>query len=249
MKNRIKSLLIGGCLVIGMSSLQAQEKQIAVSSFDNVVISPHIEVTFVEGNREMVTIEDSDVPLEKINVKVDGKTLKLYLDGAKDYTKSKKVKTDEYKGRQQLYHGTKVTATVSYKHLNKLIVKGEEMIRLNSPLQQNDFDLTVYGESDVLVKSADLDNLKVVMYGESYLKFDEGEVDFQKYKTFGESEVNALNLSTRSAKVTAFGESELMLNVSERLKVTSYGESEINYKGSPSIDKGVVLGENSISKL
>ena len=161
----------------------------------------------------------------------------------------RKLQMDGYKGRQQLYDGTKVTATISYKHLKKLTVKGEEIIRLNSPLQQNDFDLTIYGESEVFVKTANLENLKVVMYGESYLKIDEGEVDFQKYKAYGESEVNALGLSNRSAKVTAYGESEFMLNVSERLKVTSYGESEINYRGNPSIDKGVVLGENSISKI
>lgn len=232
-----------------MSSLLAQEKEVAVGTFDNVVISPHIEVTFVEGNREMVTIEDSDVPLEKINIKVDGNTLKLFLEGAKDYTKSKKVKDDGYKGRQQLYQGTKVTATISYKHLKKLVIKGEEIIRLNNPLKQSDFDLTIYGETEVFVKSAELENLKVVMYGDSYLKFEEGQVDFQKYKTYGESEVNALGLTSKSAKVTSFGESELMLNVSERLKVTTYGESEINYKGNPSIDKGVVLGENSISKI
>ena len=227
----------------------AQEKEVKVEAFDNVIISPHIEATFVEGDREMVTIEDADVPLEKINIKVEGKTLRIYLDGAKSYTKSKKVKYDGYKGKQQLYQGTQVVATISYKHLKNLSVRGEETIRLESPIEQNDFDLTICGETDVLIKSATLDNLKVVMYGESYLKIESGEANFQKYKAFGESEVNALGLANKSAKVTAYGESEFMLNVSERLKVTSYGESEINYKGNPSIDKGIVLGENSIRKI
>ena len=249
MKNTITKLLPIICCLFAASFLQAQEKEIRVDSFDDVIISPHIEATFIEGDREMVIIEDSNVPLEKLNVKVEGNTLKIYLDGAKTYTKSKKVKHDDYKGRYDLYEGTMITATITYKHLKKLEVRGEERIRLESPLDQSSLDLTLYGESDVLVKSVKLDNLKVVMYGESYLKLAEGEVDYQKLKAYGESEVNALGISNRSAKITAYGESEFMLNVSERMKVTSYGESEINYKGNPSIDKGIVLGENSISKM
>ena len=235
--------------MLGLNQLDAQEKEYKVASFDNVALSPHIEANFVEGDRELVIVEDSNVPLEKLNVTVEGNTLKIYLDGAKNYTKSKKVKYDDYKGRHQLYEGTQVTLTVSYKHLKKLVVKGEEKIRLESPLDQNELDLTLYGESDVLIKSAVLENLKVVMYGESYLKIEGGESAYQKYKAFGESEVNTLGMSNKSAKITAYGESEFRVSVSERLKVTSYGESEINYKGNPSIDKGVVLGENSIRKI
>ena len=249
MKKIFRHILGAGCLFAGVSVLVAQKQEIKVASFDNVTVSPHIEATFVEGDREMVTILDSDVPLEKINVKVEGKTLRIYLDGAKEYTKSKKVKQDGYNERHQLYEGTQVTARISYKHLKKLSVRGEEDIRLESTLQQSDFELTVYGESDVIVNSAEIDNMKVVMYGESYLRIKEGEIGYQKYKCFGQSEVDALGVSNRTAKVTTYGESEIRISVSDRLKVTSYGESEVNYRGNPSIDKGVVLGENSIHKL
>ena len=249
MKKILRHTLLTGFLLSGVSVLLAQKQEIKVASFDNVVISPHIEATFVEGDRELVTIVDSDVPLDKLNVIVEGKTLKIYLDGAKDYTKSKKVKHDGYKERHQLYDGTQVTATISYKHLKKLSVRGEEDIRIESTLQQSDFELTVYGESDVIVNSVEIDNMKVVMYGESYLRIKEGEIGYQKYKCFGQSEVDALGVSNRTAKITSYGESEIRISVSDRLKVTSYGESEVNYRGNPSIDKGVVLGENSIHKI
>ena len=249
MKKLIQSILFSTTFLLSLSTLIAQEKEIKVDSFDDVIISPHIEATLVEGDREMVVIEDADVPLDKLNVVVDGNTLKIYLDGAKTYTKSKKVKYDDYKGRYQLYDGTMITATITYKHLKSLQVRGDEDIRLVSPIDQKSLDLTLYGESEVHIGSVKLDNLKVVMYGESYLKLAEGEVGYQKYKAFGESEVHALGISNRSAKITAYGESEFMLNVSDRIKVTSYGESEINYRGNPTIDKGVVLGENSISRM
>jgi len=249
MKNTFYSILFLMTFVLGIGSLTAQKEEVKVASFDNVVISPHIEAVFVEGDREMVTIENIDVPKEKLNIKVDGNTLKIYLDGAKSYTKSKKVKYDDYKGRQQLYQGTQVSVRISYKHLKKLSVRGEEEIRLESPLDQSSLDLALYGESDLLIKSAMLENLNVVIYGESVLKIEKGESVYQKYKAYGESEVNTLGMNNKSAKITAYGESEFNLSVSERLKVTTYGESEINYRGNPSIDKGVVLGENSIRKI
>ena len=249
MKTITQSLLLGLTLLIGATTLTAQEKEYKVDSFDDVIISPHIEAKFVEGSQESVVIEDSDVPLDKLNVVVEGNTLKIYLDGAKTYTKSKKVKHDDYKGRYQLYDGTMITATITYKHLKSLQVRGDEEIRLESPIDQKGLELTLYGESDLLVKSVNLESLKAVLYGESYLKFTEGEIAYQKYKAYGESEVNALGISNERAKITAYGESEFMLNVSDRIKVTSYGESEINYRGNPTIDKGVVLGENTIRRM
>ena len=249
MKKLIQSILLSTTFLLSLLTLTAQEKEIKVDSFDDVIISPHIEATFVEGDREMVIIEDSNVPLDKLNVIVEGNTLKIYLDGAKTYTKSKKVKYDDYKGRHQLYDGTMITAKITYKHLKSLQVRGEEEIRLESPIDQKSLDLTLYGESEVHIGTVNLDNLKVVMYGESYLKLAKGEVNYQKYKAFGESEVHALGITNKSAKITAYGESEFMLNVSDRIKVTSYGESEINYRGNPSIEKGVVLGENTIRRM
>ena len=249
MKKLIQLVLLSTTFLVSLFTLTAQEKEIKVDSFDDVIISPHIEATLVEGDREMVIIEDSDVPMDKLNVVVEGNTLKIYLDGAKTYTKSKKVKYEDYKGRHQLYDGTMITATITYKHLKSLQVRGDENIRLESPIDQKSLDLTLYGESEVYIGSVNLENLKVVMYGESYLKLAEGEVGYQKYKAFGESEVHALGITNKSAKITAYGESEFMLNVSDRIKVTSYGESEINYRGNPRIDKGVVLGENSISRM
>ncbi len=249
MNTILKSVLFSATTIFFLTSVSAQQKEVKVASFDNVIISPHIEATFIEGDREIVSIDDADVDLEKLNIKVDGNTLKIYLDGAKTYTKSKKVKYDDSKERHDLYSGTQVSLTITYKHLKNLSVRGEEDFRLESPIDQSSLALSLYGESDVRIKSAVVEDLKVVIYGESYLKIDAGKSYYQKYKAYGESEVNTLGMNNKTAKITAFGESEFRVSVSDRLKVTSYGEAEINYKGDPSIDKGVVLGENSIRKI
>ena len=246
---KIQSILLTVCALFSFTFIHAQQKEVKVASFNKAIISPHIEVTFVEGDQELVVIEDTNVPFDKINIDVNGQTLKVYLEGAKTYTKSKKVRYNDSKEWQDLYYGTQVTMTVIYRNLERLEIRGEEYAQMASPLRQSDFELALYGESDVVIESAELERLNVVMYGESTLKIEEGSVAFQKYKAFGESEVDALGLDNKSAKITAFGESEFRINVSDRLKVTSYGESEVHYTGNPSVDKGVVLGENRIKKI
>ncbi|MEP6467781.1 MAG: DUF2807 domain-containing protein, partial [Parafilimonas sp.] len=106
-----------------------------VNHFNKVIISPHIQVTFVEGNEESVTIENSTVDKGKINIEVNGNTLRIYLDGAKEITKNKKVNDNGYEEKRSIYNGTVVTAIVTYKILNDLSVRGEETIVCESLLK------------------------------------------------------------------------------------------------------------------
>ena len=77
-----------------------------VAAFEKVIVSPHIEVILVAGNEESVTIENAKVADDKINIEVVGKTLRLYLDGAKTVTKSEKANTEHWKGKRSIYEGT-----------------------------------------------------------------------------------------------------------------------------------------------
>src|SRR5215211_7086722 len=142
----------------------------AVDHFDKVIISPHIEVTFVEGNEESVTIEKSTVDKEKINIEVNNKTLRVYLDGAKELTKNKKVHEDGYERKQSIYKGTVVTAIVTYKTMNDLSVRGEETQVCKSLLQGDKFRLKIYGESHVILAQVNLGELHTTIYGESILE-------------------------------------------------------------------------------
>lgn len=229
--------------------LQAQSKSIPVEHFDKVIISPHIEVKLVEGNEESVLIENARLSEDKINIEVEGKTLRVYLDGAKMVTKSEKVENGEWKGKKSIYNGTMATATITYKNLDVLSVRGEEIITCKSAIKQDDFKLRIYGESKVYFDSVSVDKLTVSIYGESYLEVKDGSVDHQVYRAYGESEVNTMEMGNASTKITAYGESNFRVNVSDRLKVTCYGEASINYKGDASVDKGIVIGEASIRKI
>ena len=53
--------------ILGANQLVAQEKVVPVASFEKVIISPHIQVTFKQGDTESVTIENAKVSSDKIN--------------------------------------------------------------------------------------------------------------------------------------------------------------------------------------
>lgn len=235
--------------LFGISSSMSQSKTYTVDSFDKIIVSPHIQVTFRQGATEEVRIENASVSLDKIHVKVEGKTLRLYLDGAKMVTKSEKVDNGTWKGKRSIYRGTKVTAVVTYKTLESLSLRGEESFVCESRLEGEKFRLKIYGESQVYLNDVALEYLHTTIYGESYLEITKGAVNRHKITAYGESTINTLGASNKNTKVTAFGEGSYRFNTSERLKITAYGEATVAYEGNPQVNRGIIIGSATIQQI
>ncbi|SIP96037.1 head GIN domain-containing protein [Maribacter ulvicola] len=246
MKKIIFALLTVVCIVGGA---QAQEKSYNVKSFDKLIVSPHIEVNLVQGEEESVVIDNAKVSLDKINVEVEGRTLRIYLDGAKVVTKSERISTDQWRGSKSLYNGTKASVTVTYRKLENLSIRGEEIVRCKNLFNADDFKMSLYGEAKVYFGAVSIDELTVAIYGSSYLEIGEGSVARQVFRAYGESEVNTEGMVAEETKITAYGESNFRVNVVDRLKVTCYGETNVSYTGSPEVDKGIIIGEATIRKI
>jgi len=249
MKNVYVKMMLLTFMVFTLNIITAQEKTFDVGSFDEVIISPHIEVIFIQAEKESVVIENIDVSMDKLNVEVKGKTLHIYLDDAKVYTKSEKVKYEDYKGKKAVYSGTVASAKVYYKDLELISLRGEETHKVESPLKGDKLTLRIYGESEVYMSEVDLKEFFATIYGEAYLEVKEGRAERQRVISYGESEVNTLGVNNSTAKVTAYGEGRIKLNVADELKVTSYGEASIHYMGSPMVNRGLVIGETTIHQI
>ncbi|SNR56604.1 Putative auto-transporter adhesin, head GIN domain [Maribacter sedimenticola] len=246
----MKKIILSVFMIIGVvCGLWAQDSSFAVTSFNKIIVSPHIEVNLVEGDQEGVVINNAKVPMDKINVEVEGNVLRLYLDGAKVVTKSERVSSDHWRGSKPLYNGTMVTATITYRELRNLSVRGEEIVRSEGPLKANDFKMSLYGEAKVYLSDVDFDAFTVAIYGSSYLEISKGNINRQVYRAYGESEVNTLGMHADETKITAYGESNFRVNVAERLKVTCYGETNVSYIGDPEVDKGIIIGEAKVHKI
>lgn len=244
-----KSTIFILTIVFALNGIMAQDKIVTVNAFDKIIVSPHITVNLVEGDEEKVVIDNAKVEVDKIHVEVEGNTLRLYLEGAKVVTQSERISNDQWQGSRPLYSGTMATATVTYKTLKNLSVRGEEMVHCKSPIKGGDFKMSLYGETKVYVNLISVDKLTCAIYGSSYLEIGKGDVKKQVYRAYGESEVNAVGMHAAETKITAYGESNFRVNVSDRLKVTCYGETNVNYTGNAQVDRGIIIGEAKVRKI
>ncbi len=232
-----------------LTAINASAQKKNVEHFDKVIVSAYIQVTFVQGNEESVTINDIDVDKSKLHIEVDNKTLRVYLDGAKDIPHYEKDYSNGYKETHPLYNKTTVVATITYRTLNELSIRGEEEQLCKSAINGDNFTLRIYGESKVTFNELNLQEMTTTMYGESTLEIKSGSVKEQRYTCYGEGRINAVAVTGSSSRITAFGEADFKLNVSDKIKITAFGEAKVHYKGNPDIVKGIHFGEMSVDKI
>jgi len=244
---QLKAILAAALVSLGLAGY-AQTSPIDLDPFHKVIISPYIQATFVQGDKESVTITSSIADSSKLHVEVKHGTLRLYLDGAKDIPHNEH---GEYKGEgsHHLYPDHAVIAKITYKKLDALSLRGQETYLCESPLSTNKFHLRIYGESRVIFTEVHFKNLYTKIYGESSLDVKSGVVNKQYYTCYGEGKVNTTAISGRESKLTAYGEAEFRLNVSDRIKITSIGQAKLRYMGNPDIVKGIHIGGVDMQKL
>ena len=74
-------LLVAALLMI--TTITGFSQTIAVRSFHKVIVSPYIEATFIQGDKEQVVINHAAVDPGKLHVASQNGTLRIYLEGEK----------------------------------------------------------------------------------------------------------------------------------------------------------------------
>lgn len=240
----ITRFLIAGFLILTTGTVHSQT--VATGSFHRVIVSPYIAATFIQGDEERVVINNSVVEPEKLHIETKNGTLRLYLEGAKEIPRNDR---DQRNSNNDLYPRQAVTATVYYKKLDALSLRGEEHFTVSSPLSAEDFTLKLYGESAITFAEVHIGDLYTTLYGEGSVELQSGSVHKQYYTCYGEGVVNTTAISGAEAKLTAYGETEFNMNVSERIRITSFGEARLRYKGNPQIVKGIRVGGGEIARM
>lgn len=238
--------LITATLVL-LATSTGYSQTINTRSFNKVIISPYIEATFVQGDQERVVINHSDVDPAKLHVETNNGTLRLYLEGAKVIPRDSRDKRRS--GGRSPYPDRAITATIYYKNLDALSLRGDEHFTFTSPLSARHFTLKLYGEPDITFAEVHIDDLHTTIYGEGAVEMQSGAVNKQAYTCYGEGKVNTTAISSTEAKLTAYGEADFSLNVSDRIRITSFGEASLRYKGNAQVIKGIHVGGVDVAKL
>jgi len=247
--NQAKSKYLFSLLIIFLARASFAQTTINVKQFTKVTISPNIQVTFIQGDKESVTIEHSTVSQDSINIEVNDNTLRIYLQGQKELPKNETTHENGYKEKKSVYEGTVVTAIVTYKTLNDLSIRGEETQECKSTLTGDNFKLKIYGESHVIFDDVNLGKLQATMYGEGSLEIKSGTIKDQKFIAYGEGQVKNFAINSNTAKIVAYGDANFQINASDAIRISSFGDAKLEYKGNAVISKGLNIGEVRITKM
>lgn len=234
-------------LVLASTVLFAQRIEKKVGHFDKIIASPKINLVLTEGDVESVKINYANVDPSKINIKVKHHKLRIYLEGSKFTEKQKRVQRDGWVDKESVYKQASITAYVTYKKLDKLVVRGEQEVDLLGAITNQKFKLSAYGECEITFASLQVDWFKAALYGQNSLKVKAGNVSAQKYKLFGENKIDTQSIQSEEISSTTYGESLLKLRVNENLRLVTVGESNVIVKGSPEVNK-ITIGEVSVKK-
>lgn len=246
MKNLKYSLVL---LLVCMSLVTLAQTKKPVESFNKVIISPHIETTFIQGDEESVTILESSELEDKINIEVKGGTLRVYLDDAKETTKNESITKDGMKMKVPIYKGKVLTILVTYKNINALSLRGEQRTLCKSLIDEKKFTLNIYGESQVAFNHVDFDTFNVDIYGESELIIKKGTTVKQNITAYGAGIINLVDVDNKSSKLKAYGEAVFKIQASKSIKFAAYGEATLRYKGDAEVNKGLSFGDSEIRRI
>jgi hypothetical protein len=242
-----KSTLLSLVLFIStVQFVQAQEISRELKPFCKVIVSPKIHLVLEQGDTESIRVTYNNVDPDKINIKVKGNTLRVYLDDAKVAEKTYRTNDN---GKRSIYHDASVTAYVTYKELEHLEIRGNQRLTCNGPLKAERFTLKAYGENNINLASLKTEYLRTSLFGDNDLTITAGKAEYQKYRLFGDNKIDTQDLKSFSATATIFGESKLKLNSQDNLKVNAFGESEVSYYGNANVNKGLIFGHAQITKL
>ena len=246
MKITKSTLSVIALITLASPFVQAQEISKDLESFNKVIVSPKINLILEQGDQENIRLSYANVGADKINIVVQGNTLRVYLDDAKV---TEKMYRTEGNQKRSIYHDASVTAYVTYKELEHIEIRGNQELTCKSPIKAERFTLKAYGENEINLVSLKTEYLRTSLYGDNDLKINTGKAEFQKYKLFGENKIDTHDLKSFSATATIFGDNRLTLNTQDNLKVTAFGESQVNYNGNASVNRGLIFGKSQITKL
>ncbi|MEM9859526.1 MAG: DUF2807 domain-containing protein [Bacteroidota bacterium] len=239
---------IGFTLAIG----QTNDNTLTINEigyFNKISIGPHVNLHFVQGDEEEIKVDYRRIDEEDIHVKIVGKTLKIYLDKAKNLPKKVKVYNGKYKEKVSVYDRSRVTAYVTVRDLKKIQSKGEEFIYSDKPLVVDKLKIKSYGASEIRLASLKADRLKAVLWGDHDLRIKDGMVKKQVLKGIGDNNIQNEDLVTFVTKVGVLGDTEVDVNAKDYLRLSSLGESTVKYSGMPRVNRWFTIGDNNMYRV
>ena len=188
----MKKTFILFILLASAGSVMAQEpvqgERQSLRHFTKIVASPRINVVLKKGDEESIRLTYNNISPDKVNVKVTGKRLRIYLDHARIVEDHERVFRHRHMERHSIYRDVSGTAYVTYRELKDIEVRGDQELVCEDKISAHKLKLRAYGETDIQLGKVNTDKFKASLYGENKLKIKSGETGRQVYRLFGEQD-------------------------------------------------------------
>lgn len=188
------------------------ERNVEVSSFDQISISGGWEVTIVPGAAYDLQVNVQENLQDHVKVSINGSRLEVGVEGH--------VSTDE-----------RMKIRISAPEIAGIYLSGASVLRSEAVLNASILDLECSGASELYLE-VDCDEIALDVSGASEV-YLEGQTNELTVDASGAAKYYGNSCRATSAQISASGASYAETNVTKSLKAEASGASKITYSGSP----------------
>ncbi len=203
-------------LAAAPSSAASTSRNFGVSGFDEVRVTGPYSVSVATGVAPFARASGSPAAIDKVAIRVEGKTLIIGEDHSNSNGQS----------------AGPVTIAVGTHELSRASVNGVGSIAIDRARGLS-FGLSLAGAGQGTIASVDVDQFRLAMVGSGSVKLT-GRAPMLTAVMSGAGTLEASGLSVKDLTVTAQGPAVVAVTATGTAKVTSGGTSTVTLSGSPS---------------
>lgn len=213
----IKSIL-SLVFLFSIITLHAQSTETReVGNFNSISVQSGIDLYLTQDDNKSVEIKANDDIIDRILTKVEGNTLKIYID----------------KKNWKRNNNGQMVAYVSVSYLNRLTASGGSDVESQGVWKSEDLKIIASGGSDIEM-SVEVDFLEITCSGGSDIDLN-GSTQKMDLTSSGGSDFNGRKLIAKDANIRSSGGSDAYVHVIDKLVARASGASDIHYSGDPQI--------------
>ncbi len=221
---------ISGLLIILTSSCMP-----SITGNGDVITQTREATNFTKVNLNIA----GDVSITKadnFSVKIEGESNILELLKTEVINDMLVIEFDEWGIRN--FKSLKIYVTMP--SLNGVHVSGSGKIESSSAFSAVDFDMSLSGSGDIVLKSLDVNNVDARISGSGNIHLENNTpADYFDMKISGSGDLHAQNFQTKNFAGFISGSGNCRVNVSETLEAKVSGSGDIHYTGNPEVNASV----------
>lgn len=205
-----------------------------VGEFKAISVSNAFSVYISQSNETGLAVSaENKNDIKNIVTEVEDGVLKIRYDEKGSWRGDKKLK-----------------AYISFKDLNRIIMKGATDLYIVTPVNLPSLQVDASGASNfkTLTGVLNIDDMVIKSQGASDIQL-KGKVNKLVIDASGASDIKSYALVANTCDIKASGASDIKLTVNGELTVNASGASDIRYKGSATVSDIKSTGASSVSKV